>query len=970
MLGTTKDFVINYVVYVAGEYCPVQEVVAQGGINAFSEAQFVLFPNSNLINFGDNDRVPVQVFFLDAFSDRTPEYRLLFDGEIVNYAYNRSPNSIGVTLSAVSPFEILAQMYKSFFSSIIDKEKSQQSNLSDIRRELGIEALLGANMLSNISDIDLKTETPFSTLFTLSHYKERLTKVTGDNTYMNRPFVLLRNIIYDILNLSSTTELQSDVTLFVKSLITKRGLFTSMFASPIYEDSSKLPNTILAAIRDATTINTVCQGISAMMQQISQQNTISYWEIIQKIYAILMQEILMPVCPPHVYADVWGVPFNPDSNNPAKYSGILGMLSKPTILYGVPFISNTIMPCMIHNVSYTNNHFTRPTRFYLANPDLLQRIEGLGNSAVNDHLIQQLRLNHTSAVWPASLLGSGGALVSRGSPLANEVRYKKEDFEGGVFAWPVENNYRVTSSFGMRDLNKTGQNELHPAIDIPSAAGTPVYSMTDGKVLEILNQVNTIGSEDDMGWYVKVEVTGSTNPGYTVVYHHLDDPSLVGIKVGQEVKVGGLIGRMGLALGRSTGPHVHIKITSRDGSTQVDPIGFLQSGLPADRNVPITAAATSATAGLEPHIISKNLIWNSVPGNRENEFFKGPIILQSTSTPDWVEYAIKQFPKRSEQTTKQVGSKEDIKSVNTMLKGLNDILSNFAHNEFEKEVSTRKVLTVDMKFNPFVVPGFPSAVIDSIPYGSYYLAMPVQVIHRLSTNAASTTVTFQNVTTFTEAYVTNKGKYDIGPSNPNPDVSAIFNSNAQSTEYYRKLFFQNFPTNKELIFNPSRFFYLDENYKIITSQTADSSIPGVKESAKEMVYDYHQALKLVARPIASMYDYLTYTRSRLIYMDEDGSPAYLDADLGGIKSLRGRNYFNGLPLTYQPANAATSQTTTSGVALRGVPVYYDRILSYRPMQLGDPKPTSVSTYPDFIDDWPTKIREYRKDILNFLQSIG
>jgi murein DD-endopeptidase MepM/ murein hydrolase activator NlpD len=61
--------------------------------------------------------------------------------------------------------------------------------------------------------------------------------------------------------------------------------------------------------------------------------------------------------------------------------------------------------------------------------------------------------------------------------------------------------------------------------------------------------------------------------GFSTRYGHL---SAIDVKVGQTVKIGQVIGRLG-STGRSTGPHLHYE-TRVDGDA-VDPQKFLRAGI-------------------------------------------------------------------------------------------------------------------------------------------------------------------------------------------------------------------------------------------------------------------------------------------------------------------------------------------------------------------------------------------------------
>ncbi|MBW4618640.1 MAG: peptidoglycan DD-metalloendopeptidase family protein [Cyanosarcina radialis HA8281-LM2] len=124
------------------------------------------------------------------------------------------------------------------------------------------------------------------------------------------------------------------------------------------------------------------------------------------------------------------------------------------------------------------------------------------------------------------------------------------------FLYPL--NRPVSISQGYR--GRTHQGRMEFAIDIPAAIGTPVYAMRAGKVVSIEDRFPDIGGGRENGAkfnYVWIEHDG----GYRSAYVHLKQGfvSSVGIKVGDRVKAGQLIGFSGNS-GWSTGPHLHVEV--------------------------------------------------------------------------------------------------------------------------------------------------------------------------------------------------------------------------------------------------------------------------------------------------------------------------------------------------------------------------------------------------------------------------
>ena len=83
----------------------------------------------------------------------------------------------------------------------------------------------------------------------------------------------------------------------------------------------------------------------------------------------------------------------------------------------------------------------------------------------------------------------------------------------------------------------------------------------------------------------------------------------------------------------------------------------------------------------------------------------------------------KKFPEGKELTNIFIGD------MNT---GSTKIIELFSKNIYTQERASRNQLSITTKFNPYIVAGFPAAVVDNIQYGTYFLAIPVNVVHRLS----------------------------------------------------------------------------------------------------------------------------------------------------------------------------------------------------------------------------------------------
>ncbi|MGY3482535.1 murein DD-endopeptidase MepM/ murein hydrolase activator NlpD [Bradyrhizobium sp. USDA 4011] len=127
---------------------------------------------------------------------------------------------------------------------------------------------------------------------------------------------------------------------------------------------------------------------------------------------------------------------------------------------------------------------------------------------------------------------------------------------------PVVGEVEFTSGLGVRTDPFLGRPAMHTGLDFRAAQGDPVRVTANGKVV-------SAGWAGGYGRMVEVD----HGNGLSTRYGHLSE---IGVKVGEYVKIGQVIGAVG-STGRSTGPHLHYE-TRIDGEA-VDPQKFLRAGV-------------------------------------------------------------------------------------------------------------------------------------------------------------------------------------------------------------------------------------------------------------------------------------------------------------------------------------------------------------------------------------------------------
>ncbi len=140
------------------------------------------------------------------------------------------------------------------------------------------------------------------------------------------------------------------------------------------------------------------------------------------------------------------------------------------------------------------------------------------------------------------------------------MQQKREEKTARPHDWPTEHGW-LSSGFGFRSDPFTGEKEWHPGVDIANRYGAPVLAASRG-IVTFAGKMRGYGNMVDV----------DHGYGFTTRYGHM---SALAVHVGEEVKDGQLLGRVG-STGRSTGPHLHFEV--RRFGQAINPKPFLPRG--------------------------------------------------------------------------------------------------------------------------------------------------------------------------------------------------------------------------------------------------------------------------------------------------------------------------------------------------------------------------------------------------------
>ncbi len=167
--------------------------------------------------------------------------------------------------------------------------------------------------------------------------------------------------------------------------------------------------------------------------------------------------------------------------------------------------------------------------------------------------VDMTKLADTNDLSNASLR-AGSDLFIPGAKLAPSAL---QGFYAVKMIWPARGP--ISSPFGYRSNPFTGVRTFHAGMDIVVNTGTPVKTIMDGSVSDT-------GYNGVFGNYIIV----THGEGYQTLYGHL---SAVGVKKGQSISQGAVIGRSGNT-GYSTGPHLHLGLFKK--GTAINPAKLLK----------------------------------------------------------------------------------------------------------------------------------------------------------------------------------------------------------------------------------------------------------------------------------------------------------------------------------------------------------------------------------------------------------
>lgn len=120
VFSDVPNYAAAWVCYINGVEVPIIGFEVEYGVWKIPSFRIHCIPDVTIQRLGHEDRVPVQVFYLDEWANDTPTFRLLVDGEIVGWSFSSSSGSRSIAFSCLASIQIFQQLYFTYMTNVDD----------------------------------------------------------------------------------------------------------------------------------------------------------------------------------------------------------------------------------------------------------------------------------------------------------------------------------------------------------------------------------------------------------------------------------------------------------------------------------------------------------------------------------------------------------------------------------------------------------------------------------------------------------------------------------------------------------------------------------------------------------------------------------------------------------------------------------------------------------------------------------
>jgi len=408
-LNVNRAYTNAWLVYINGLEVPVSSVNVAYGVGTVPEAEIVLVPDSVMQRFGAEDRVAVQVFYLDHWYGKEPEFRLLFDGEIASWGYVNTQRGRSISIVAIDYIQIFTQIFFTFMSNIDDLAAGASADAIG----LTIAGVQTAGMAA---------------LFPYSLFAQGLISAGDAPTpLIKRPVDYIYNLVRGLIH-TQIPNRSLPAAVFFSPWVRRTKFHNRFIALPYLEESD---NPGVFPVLRAVQAQYGLQAVSALTSHIGSSG--SLWDVFSQVLQTLFMELVMLPTAAAVQSDYTTLQVRGPAvvSKPTSPIFLTQYFVKPQMLFSLPPSCNVFFPSQIAHFSYQEQYATQPTRIYVNDPGLptLLNAQGLTSG------LQSVVRDAQTVAYPDAIDDARIAAVGRNQSTYNAknvLLYPEEFFRGPV----------------------------------------------------------------------------------------------------------------------------------------------------------------------------------------------------------------------------------------------------------------------------------------------------------------------------------------------------------------------------------------------------------------------------------------------------------------------------------------------------------------------------------------------------------
>jgi murein DD-endopeptidase MepM/ murein hydrolase activator NlpD len=301
VLSTNPIYQAAWICYINGVEVPIMGFEIQFGVWKIPSFSIELIPDILLQRLGNEDRIPVQIFYLDYwFNPEAPEFRLLVDGEIIGWRYTSSLGNRTMSFSCLAHIHVFQQLYFFYMSNIDDVVASHDPAVqaSGFTQTGGLHypySLFHQGLL--VTDVQVSTAEPRPRRVGQTQTPAQQFDTSLDDRAqppIQAPFELLYNVVKGVISKDVPANRRAIPMMNFFARHMRKTRFHNRFVRlPFLEDPDALADKkgvfpIFQAVRNDEAIN-------AMQRQAATQigNSGPVWNMLEQIFSMVYMEIAM-----------------------------------------------------------------------------------------------------------------------------------------------------------------------------------------------------------------------------------------------------------------------------------------------------------------------------------------------------------------------------------------------------------------------------------------------------------------------------------------------------------------------------------------------------------------------------------------------------------------------------------------------------------------------------------------------------